>query len=136
MLVGLVATVAVAAGRPAQDKGEEAALEKAVAKADLIVVAKVVRNGLSGNSNRDIAELEVKEVLLGDAKTKTTHFVYASPGSGGGPKYGKVGTEGVWILTDDGKYKEGDLKARGVLLYRPAGDLDAVKKAVKAKTEK
>lgn len=132
MRIALVGLVVVALGGGTRNQGgkDDAALDKALEKADLVVVGKVTKNGLSANSNKDIAELEVSEVLLGDPKVKKTYFVYSSPGSGRGPKYGKVGTEGVWVLTAEGAYKERELVARGVLAYQPATEVETVKKAV------
>jgi hypothetical protein len=129
-LVTVVLLAAGVGGQAGQGGKDETALDKSLAKADVVVVGKVTKNGLSANSNRDIAELEVSEVLLGEMKGKTTYFVYSSPGSGGGPKYGKVGTEGVWVLTAEGNYKEGTISARGVLAHQPLADLETVKKAV------
>ena len=88
---------------------------------------------LSAASSFDVGEIEVREVLKGDPKTKTAHFRFSSSGGGKVAPYGKKGVAGVWVLGKKGGY----LEARTVLVYLPVSELATVKKLLpKPKPEK
>ncbi|HYT92394.1 MAG TPA: hypothetical protein VEL76_27010 [Gemmataceae bacterium] len=104
----------------------EPTLKQQLDAADLVVLAKVVQTGLSTASSFDVGVLEVREVLKGDAKTKTAHFRFVSSGGGQVAPYGKKGVDGVWLLGKKGGY----LESRQVLLFLPPQELKAVKAAL------
>jgi hypothetical protein len=111
-----------------QKKDGKDTLKEKIDKAELVVIGKLTETGLSAASSFDVGVVEVKEVLKGDAKVKTTHIRIPSRGEDA-EKYGKKGAEGVWILDKEGGY----LAARPVLLYQPPSEIDAVKKLLPKK---
>jgi hypothetical protein len=128
LLVGLLLALGTGAGaqdpaKPGKEKAE-AELKQKLASADLVVVGKVSRTGLSTASSFDVGVIDVREVLKGDAKTRTVHFRFASSGGGRVAPYGKKGVDGVWVLGKKGAY----LDARPVLVYLPLQELAGVRK--------
>lgn len=103
------------------DGKKDDALKAAIEKADLVIVGKVSKTGLSTASSFDVGEIEVVKVLLGDEKVKSTQFKFQSTGGGLVAPYGKVGVEGVWILGG----KVGTTQT--VLSFQPLTEEDAVK---------
>jgi hypothetical protein len=130
ILAGLLLTVGMSAaaqgpGQPGKEKAGTS-LKQKVAAADLVVLGKVSQTGLSAASSFDVGVIEVREVLKGEAKTKTVHFKFISSGNGQIAPYGKKGVDGVWILGKKGAY----LEAREVLAHLPPQDLNAVKEII------
>jgi hypothetical protein len=123
----LAALVQVNPGVAEEPKDKQAELKKAVANADLILVGKVTKTGLSVASSFDIGIIEATRVLKGDDKTKAVQFGFPSTGMGNPPAYAKVGVEGVWVLSAE--ITKGG--RRGVLSYQPASEEDAVKALIK-----
>jgi hypothetical protein len=84
----LCLTIALAAGASAQDPAKAGddknagkdALKDKIEKADIVVIGKLTETGLSAASSFDVGVVEVKEVLKGDAATKTTHIRIPSRG--------------------------------------------------------
>jgi hypothetical protein len=108
-------------------KDTKAELKKAVEAADLIVVGKVTKTGLSVASSFDIGIISVSKVLKGDDKIKSVRFRFVSSGGGKVAPYGKVGTEGVWLLSGV-KTKDAP---RGVLSFQPLTEEKTVKALLK-----
>src|SRR4051812_17926586 len=109
ILAGLL--LAAGVGASAQDPGKpgdkkENPLKQKVEAADIVVVRKVTKTGLSSASSFDVGEIEVREVLKGDPKTKTANFKFTSTGGGQVAPYGKPGVDGVWVLGKKGAYLE------------------------------
>jgi hypothetical protein len=122
VLVGVLMATGVGDGKKGDDAAK--ALRDAIEKADVVVVGKVTKVGLSSASSFDVGTIEVKEVLKGDARVKSVNFRFASRGDDAAAAYGKKGVEGVWVLGKEGKY----LSARQVLSYQPLSEKDAVRK--------
>src|SRR5262245_57589778 len=96
LLVALVRVSPGAADEPNDRKDE---LKKAVESADLYLVGKVTKTGLCTASSFDVGVIEASKVLKGVEKTKSVQFGFSSTGSGLVAPYGKVGVEGVWVLS-------------------------------------
>jgi hypothetical protein len=111
---------------PAKKEKPSDSLKDQIAKADIIVVGKVSKSGLSAASSFDVSAVDVRTVLKGPA-VKTVHI--RTPSRGITAPLGKVGTEGVWLLGKEGAY----LSARNVVAFRPLGELDKVKEALPKK---
>ena len=122
VLVGVLIATGAGDDKKADDAAK--ALRDAIEKADVVVVGKVTKVGLSTASSFDVGTIEVKEVLKGDARVKSVNFRFASRGDDAAAAYGKKGVEGVWVLGKEGKY----LSARQVLSYQPLSEKDAVRK--------
>ncbi len=105
------------------EKPAEPSLKQKIESADIVIVGKVTQTGLSVASSFDVGVIEVREVLKGDTKVKSVHFKFVSSGGGRVAPYGKVGVDGVWVLSKKGGYME----ARDVLSYLPVGDVKSVK---------
>ena len=105
-------------GTADKPKDKKAELKKAIENADLILVGKVTKTGLSAASSFDVGLIEASKVLKGDAKIKSVRFRFQSSGSGAVAPYGKVGAEGVWLLSAE--------KAKGapraVLSFQPRAE--------------
>src|SRR5262249_35976522 len=65
-------------------------LKKAIEAANLIVVGKVTKTGLSAPSSFDVGIITVSKVLQGDDKIKSVRFRFQSSGGGKVAPYGKV----------------------------------------------
>jgi hypothetical protein len=121
-------------GLAGEPKDKKAELKKAIAQADLILVGKVTKTGLSAASSFDVGMIEASKVLSGDKKIKSIKFRFVSTGSGIVAPYGKVGVEGVWVLSQAAKPGW-----RSVLSFQPLTEVETVKaliKEVKKQNEK
>jgi hypothetical protein len=135
-LYGLLWTIAgsaqihIATPASAEKKPDKAAnpLKDKIEKADIVVVGKVTKVGLSAASSFDVGVIAVTEVLKGTKDVKSVHFRLGSRDPAAA-KFGKKGVEGVWILDKKGAY----LEARGVLSFQPLKEKDAIKKLVPGK---
>jgi hypothetical protein len=133
MVIGCLLVLAIAsetylAAQPAGDKkiDKGLSLQEKIAKADTVVVGKVTEVGLSAASSFDVGAIEVRDVLIGNAKTKAVKFRFASRGDEAAAAYGKKGVDGVWILGKEGGY----MGAREVLSFQPLTDLNTVKELI------
>jgi hypothetical protein len=83
----LAGAVSSAAQNPSKASGAKkgtegtASLQKQLAKADIVVVGKVTRVGLSAASSFDVGAIQVRQVLKGKAKPKTVKFRFAGRGN-------------------------------------------------------
>lgn len=108
-------------------KDKKAELKKAVENADLILVGKVTKTGLGTASSFDVGIIEASKVLKGDDKIKSVPFRFQSSGNGVVAPYGKVGIEGVWLLS--GVKTKG--APRAVLSFQPLSEEETVKALIK-----
>jgi hypothetical protein len=123
----LAALFQVNLGTADEPKDKKAELKKAVANADLILVGKVTKIGLGTASSFDVGVIEPSKVLKGDDKIKSVQFRFQSSGNGVVAPYGKVGVEGVWLLS--GEKAKG--APRGVLSFQPLTGVEMVKALIK-----
>jgi hypothetical protein len=124
----LVALFQAGLGAADEPKDKKAELNKAIENADLILVGKVTKTGLGTASSFDVGVIEASKVLKGDAKIKSVRFRFQSSGSGAVAPYGKIGVEGVWLLS--GEKAKG--APRAVLSFQPRAEEKAVKALLKA----
>src|SRR5438093_7765362 len=110
-----------------EPKDKKAELKKAVEDADLILVGKVTQTGLGTASSFDVGVIEASKILHGDDKIKSVQFRFQSSGNGVVAPYGKVGVEGVWLLSGD----KGKGTPRAVLSFQPLSEEEAVKGLIK-----
>ena len=128
LIVGAVLVLfQVNPGTTDEPKDRKAELKTAVVNADLILVGKVTRTGLGTASSFDVGVIEASKVLRGDDKIKSVQFKFQSSGSGVVAPYGKVGVEGVWLLS--GEKAKG--APRGVLSFQPLTEEATVKALIK-----
>jgi hypothetical protein len=123
----LAALFQASPGGADEPKDKKAELKKAVENADLILVGKVTKTGLSAASSFDIGVIEASKVLKGDDQIKSVQFRFQSSGNGVVAPYGKVGVEGVWLLS--GEKAKG--APRGVLSFQPLTEEETVKALIK-----
>jgi hypothetical protein len=129
--VPLAALFLVNLGAAEEPKDKKAELKKAIERADLILVGKVTKTGLSAASSFDVGAIEASKVLKGDEKTKSVQFKFVSTGSGVVAPYGKVGVEGVWVLG-----KAGKPGWRDVLSFQPLTEEETVRALIKEVKER
>jgi hypothetical protein len=131
IVIALITLAGATAQVPLQpdDPKNQPSLKEKIKAADLIIVGTVTQTGLSAASSFDVAAIEVKEVLKGDAKIKSANFRFSDKQQ---PKYAKKGVEGVWVMGKKGGY----LEARVVLEYVPLKELKAVKDILAELNEK
>jgi hypothetical protein len=127
----LAALFRVALGAADAPEDRKAELKKAIENADLILVGKVTKTGLSAASSFDVGVIEASKVLKGDETIKSVHFKFASTGNGVVAPYGKVGAEGVWVLG-----KVGKPGWRDVLSFQPLTEEKTVKALIKEAKER
>jgi hypothetical protein len=124
----LAALFQMSVGAADEPNDKKAQLKKAVENADLILIGKVTKTGLGTASSFDIGVIEARKVLRGDEKIASVRFAFADTGSGKRAPYGKVGVEGVWLLSGE---KGGKTGFRTVLSFQPLTEEETVKAFIK-----